>query len=287
MEDALKFYEKARKISDSILPFAKKLVVENAHILDIAEKIEEKIEERGGKPAFPVNISINNIAAHYTPSSDDPTTLKQGDLVKIDYGVHVEGYIWDRAFSMIVGDGKNVLIEAAEKSVERALKAIRPGIMVKEISEVIEETLEEYEVVGVRNLCGHGLERYVEHAPPTIPCVRNDLRDVLEEGKVVAIEVFTTNGSGYVKEADVALIYKFVRNVPVRYVEARRVLKLAREVFQGLPFAKRWLEKYVRGVKLELALSELVEKGAIRAYPVLREIKGALVAQHEESKIVK
>jgi methionyl aminopeptidase len=287
MSEVLEKYDRARKISDEVLPLAKNLVKENVKILEIAEKIEKRIEELGGGIAFPVNISINDNAAHYSPDIDDPMILKEGDLVKVDFGVHVDGYIWDRAFSVLIGGKENELIEASEKAVENVMKMIKVGVKVFEISEVIENTLDEFKLKPIYNLSGHGLDRFIQHAEPSIPNCKNNIQDEIKEGQAIAIEVFSTNGIGLVKESSQTLIYKYEKDKSVRLWEARKILERAKNKFMGMPFAKRWLKDIATGVKLELALKQLVETNAIREYPVLKEESGALVAQREETIIVK
>lgn len=287
MNEVFEKYEKAREISNKVLEFGRSITKEGAKILEIAESMERKIKELGAGIAFPVNISINENAAHYTPSIDDDTVIKAGDLVKVDFGVHVDGYIWDRAFSILVGERKNGLIEAAEKAVENAIKVIKPGIKVCEISEVIENTVKEYSVNPIYNLCGHGLRRFTQHAEPTIPNYKNNIQHEIKEGEVIAIEVFTTNGVGLVKESDQVLIYKYEKDKPVRMWEARKILERAKKDFMGMPFAKRWVKDVAGGAMLELALQQLVDSGSIRKYPVLREVSNSLVAQAEETVVIR
>ena len=287
MDEIVKKYEMSKKISDTVINLAKNLIKENVKILEVAEKIEEEIKNLGGSPAFPVNISINDNAAHYTPDINDPMILKNGDLVKVDFGVHVDGYIWDRAFSLIIGNEKNELIKASERAVENALKAIKPGIKVCEISEIIENTINEFDLKPIYNLSGHGLERFVQHAEPSIPNCKNNIQEEIKEGQVIAIEVFTTNGIGLVKESSQVLIYKYEKDRPSRLWEARKILERAKNEFMKMPFAKRWVRDIASGAKLELILKQLVDSGALRSYPVLREESGCLVAQTEETVIVK
>ncbi|MEM5869717.1 MAG: type II methionyl aminopeptidase [Candidatus Aenigmatarchaeota archaeon] len=287
MDEVLKKYENSKKISDKILEFSKELVKEGIKIIEIAESIENEIKRLGGGIAFPVNISINENAAHYTPDVDDATVLKKGDLIKIDFGVHTDGYIWDRAFSVMIGKENNELIEASEIAVKNALKVIKPGIKVCEISEIIENTVNEFKLRPIYNLSGHGLERFTQHAEPSIPNCKNNIQYQLKEGQVVAIEVFTTNGVGIVKETNQNLIYKYLRERPVRLWEARKILQKAKKDFMGMPFAKRWLKDIATGAKLEIALKQLTDSNALISYPVLREESGALVAQTEETVIVK
>ncbi len=282
-KEVLEKYEKARKVSDEILPFAKSLVKEGASILEVAERIENKIKELGAKPAFPINISINEVAAHYTPDINDQTLIKSGDLVKVDIGVQVDGYIWDRAFSISIGQ-ENQLIKASEKALEEAIKVVKPGIKVFEISEIIEDTVTSLGFNTIKNLSGHGLERFNQHAFPSIPNSKNTIKAEIKD-QVIAIEVFVTDGSGYVKESSPTLIYKFKQNKPVRMYEARKILEMAKSEFDFLPFTKRWI-KGIPPLKIDMALRQLLEVDSIVDFPVLREISGKKVAQSEETLIV-
>lgn len=286
METAEKSYGKALKISSQVLEFAKSIVEPGVKILEIAEKIEEKIDEMGAKPAFPVNVCINEITAHYTPGFNDPTLVKEDDMVKIDIGLHVNGYIADNAFTVFVGRGSHELIKTAEKAVEEANKLVRVGRKVREISSVIDEIVSSRGFNVVRNLTGHGLDRYNLHATPSIPNVKNESEAVLEAGKAIAIEVFVTDGSGWVKESAPVLIYQYSSDKPIRMAEGRKILIRAKRDFHTLPFAKRWI-KDIPLLRLELALRQLAEMGALHEHPILREEHGTLVAQYEKTVLVK
>jgi methionyl aminopeptidase len=285
-EEVLKKYKKSFEISDKVIEFAKGLVEKNVKAFDVAEKIENKVKSLGGGLAFPVNISINEIAAHYTPDINDQLILKENDFVKIDIGVQVEGYISDRAFTVLIGKGTHPLIEAAEKAVREASKVIKPGIKVYEISEIIASTIDEFGFNPIQNLCSHGLDQYVQHARPTIPNGRNTISEKIKVGDVLAIEVFATNGSGFVKESFPILIYRYVQDKPVRLPEARKILEIAKKDFEGLPFAKRWLSNIATGTKLDFALRQLADVEALEPYPILKEESKGLVAQSENTIIV-
>lgn len=286
-EEVLKNYEKAKQVSDNVLPFAKSLVKKGANVLDIAEKIEGEIKKLGAGHAFPVNISINENAAHYTPDINDSTVLKSGDLVKVDFGVHINGYIWDRAFTICVGKQSHNLIKASKKALDDALKLIKPGTKVFEISEVVEDTISEFGFYPIYNLCGHGLDQYDQHTSPIIPNGKNKIQEEIKAGQAVAMEVFTTDGVGIVKESSPILIYKYKQERPVRMWEARKILEVAKTKFNGLPFAKRWLTKVTTPLKIDFALKQLLEVDALVEYPILKEKEGGLVAQTEETVIVK
>lgn len=277
-------YEKARAVSDRVMKFAKTLAKENAKVLDIAEAIEGMIKKLDAKPAWPVNISINDNAAHYTPDINDQLTLKADDFVKVDVGVHVNGYIWDRAFTVCIGKKTHPLIEASEKGLESALKAIKSGVRVCEISEVVDNTVTELGFNPIRNLCGHGLEQHNQHAYPSIPNGKNTIQDEIKD-QVVAMEVFTTTGSGWVKESRPVLIYRYKQDKPVRLWEARQILEKSKVDFERLPFARRWLNG-ISPVKIDMALKQLLDADAIDGYPILREVTNGSVAQTEETVIV-
>ena len=282
-------YGRARSVSDAVVLYARPLLKEGAAALDVVEKVEAKILAAGGGIAFPVNVSINENAAHYTPSAADALRLEHGDLVKIDVGVHVEGYIWDRAFTVCIGQNSHPLIEAAEKALAEAMKIIKPGVKVMEISEVVDSTITALGFNPVRNLCGHGLEQYTQHAALSIPNGRNTIRDELKPGQAIAMEVFATDGVGWIRDSPTVEIFAYVQDRPARMWEARRVLDAARAQFSGLPFAKRWLRELkpaIPAIKIDMALDQLLSTGALRDYPVLREESGGRVAQAEETIIL-
>lgn len=282
-------YEKARSISDSVVLFTKPLVKENTLALGVVEKIENKIKELGGAPAFPVNISINENAAHYTPDINDSLVFKENDLVKIDIGIHVDGYIWDRAFTICIGKKTHPLIEAAERALKESMKLIEPGVKIFEVSEAVESTLEGLGFNPVRNLCGHGLDQYNQHARFSIPNGRNNIQDELQPNQALAMEVFSTDGVGWIKDSTPVLIFGYVQDKPVRLMEARQILQTAKTDFNKLPFAKRWLTKLklpISPFKIDMALKQLLDVEALREFPVLREESGGIVAQAEETIIL-
>lgn len=284
-KEVVEKYKLAHDISDKVIDFARPLVKENAKILDIAEKIEKKIVELGAKPSWPVNFSINEVAAHVTPAINDPTILKENDLVKVDIGCQVDGYISDRAFTFCIGKKSHPLIETSEKATKAALDALKPGVTVSEISGLIDDIVTESGFKPIRNLAGHSMSQNSQHEPPTIPNSRtNDMTEILD-GTPIAIEVFTTDGNGWVKESSPTTIYKFLQDKPVRMPEARKILEMAKNDFEMLPFATRWL-KDISPVKLEMALRQLVTAEALEAFPPLKEEANGMVAVYEDTKIV-
>jgi methionyl aminopeptidase len=279
-EEELERYRKAGKILAEVRIEAVKKVQAGASILETANFIENLIKEKGAFPAFPCNISRNEEAAHATPAKNDTACFKQGDLVKLDIGVHIDGYIADTAITVDLGDNKE-LVKAAEAGLASAIKIIRAGVSTSEIGETIEKAINEFGYKPIVNLTGHGLMRYHQHAPPQIPNRRIEKGVILKANDVIALEPFATNGIGRVVEGTSIEIYSFVAAKPVRLPQARQVLKEI-EPYKTLPFAKRWLNT----PRLDMALRQLEVVGAIRSYPVLREESSGLVSQAEHTLIV-
>ena len=248
--------------------------------LDLVESIEVQVEEEGAALAFPLNLSLNEDAAHDTASQGDVRVFTKGDVAKLDLGVQIEGYIADTATTIDLGNN-SLLLEASERALDAAIKAVRPGATAGELGAAIQKEIECRGYRPISNLTGHGLDRYILHRPPTIPNVGVNGGVVLEEGMVFAIEPFATTGSGHVGEKTRKEIYSQVSQKPVRIPAARAILNKVKDR-HGLPFARRWLDEK----KLDIALSSLVRSQVLHVYPVLSDIPGSLVSQHEHTVIV-
>jgi methionyl aminopeptidase len=279
-QDVMEKYRKAGVILKEVRENAIPRVKKGARLLDVADAIEAEIAEKGGRPAFPVNISINSEAAHDTPGIGDERAFGD-DMVKVDIGVHVDGYIADTAVTVDLS-GNPDLVKASQKALEEAIKLVRPGVNTSELGRVIEETIEGFELKPIYNLTGHGLERYVQHAEPSIPNKRIGQGTVLEEGQVIAIEPFATNGIGIVVEGSLMEIFSLLKMKPVRMPHEREALKAIQE-YNGLPFARRWLG----GIKyIDKTLTSFMRQGIIHGYPVLVEHQRGLVSQAEHTMMV-
>lgn len=284
-KEILNKYKKAGKINAEIRQKISHMLKPGLKILDLANKVEGLVEKKGAKPAFPVNISINEVAAHYTPSFADTREIQEGDLVKIDIGTHIDGYIGDMAFTYC--SQPNHLIKASEKVLEKAIKIIKPGVSISEIGTIIEETAKTQGVGVIVNLTGHTLDKYVFHGPPSILNVKNNLDHKFKEWDVIALEPFITETNGQVKNSGTVEIYRYLMDRPVRLMEARKILAMARDEYNSLPFAKRWLYKKFSPIKVSLALRQLGAVEALETYPVLKEIESKPIAQSEHTIIVR
>jgi methionyl aminopeptidase len=280
----IKKITQAGKIAQEVITWIKPQIKKGMPLLEIADKIESKINELGGKPAFPTNLSINEIAAHYTPSYDD-TTLASG-LLKVDFGVHVDGWISDTAFSVDLENSSEnkKLIEASEKALEKALKTINENVRTNEIGKEIQSVIESYGFKPITNLTGHQIEQYSLHAGLTIPNIDDGRKELIKKG-LYAIEPFATNGSGKVYDGKPSGIYSLVEFKNIRNPSAREILGYISEEYNTIPFCSRWLIKKF-GTKSMIALKQLEENGNLHQYPQLIEVNKGKVAQSEHTVLI-
>ncbi|MBI2654317.1 type II methionyl aminopeptidase [Candidatus Woesearchaeota archaeon] len=276
-------YIKAGRISAEVLEYGKSLIRKGNSLLDATEKIEAKIFELGGKPAFPVQISCNEIAAHFCPEEDDKIIFEE-QVVSLDLGVHVDGAIGDNAYTIDLSGSYLDLVKAAQKALEEALKIVNVGTELREIGKVINDTIKSYGYNPVRNLSGHGLDIYNIHTKPTIPNIDNGDKTNLAKNMAFAVEPFSTTGSGVVFESGLPSVFMLEKKKPVRSPVTREVLKEI-EGYEGLPFTKRWLTKKF-GAKTDFALRELSQLNMIHKFPPLVEVNKGIVAQAEHSVLI-
>jgi len=283
-EENIEKYRKAGKIAAKARKKSKKIIKKGKSFLEAAEEIENYIEGQGGKPAFPVNLSTNNEAAHYTPGKDARKEFNEEQVVKVDIGVHVDGYVGgDTAYTKDFTEENFELVKASEIALENAISLAKAGRKIKEISKEIQETIEEKGFKPIRNLSGHGLGERTTHTEPTIPNVKTNTTEELKEGQIIAIEPFASTGQGRVKEGKKAEIYGYNKPIQIRDRTARKIMKQAEKEYKELPFAKRWIQGQYQELKMKMALKNLTNKKALKKYPVLKDDEGSLVSQAEKT----
>jgi methionyl aminopeptidase len=273
-------YVEAGKIAAKILRDGAKEIRVGGSYFDLIESIEARVTEVGAELAFPLNLSLNEDAAHDTASREDPRVFARGDVAKLDLGVHIDGYIADTATTIDLGNN-SLLLQASEQALESAIRKIRPGVAAGELGTAIQTEIESRGYRPISNLTGHGLDRYIQHTSPTIHNVSIAGGVIFEEGMVFAIEPFATTGSGHVGEKTRVEIFSQLTEKPVRVPAARAILEKVKDR-RRLPFARRWIGEK----KLDIALPVLIRSGILHAYPVLADIPGSLVSQHEHTIIV-
>ena len=281
----LQDYIEAGKIAKEVAERSKSLIKVGNSLLEVAETIEKWIKEKAGI-AFPVNLSINENASHYTPSIDEKTVFGENDVVNVDIGTHVNGRIGDIAYTIDLSGEQGKLVEASEKALENAISLVKAGRTTKEIGEEIEKTIISYGFKPIRNLSGHGLRDYEVHAEPSIPNTKVDYEEELEEGQIIAIEPFASTGEGYVREDRRTEIFSFNQEVLTRNMNARGILAFIQNEYKTLPFAERWLARSYDPFKLKVALKELLVRDALNQYPILKDVAGSLVSQAEVTLLV-
>jgi len=244
---------------------------------DVAEEIEGFIRSQGARPAFPVNISVNWEAAHYTPSPEDDRRLQTGDVVKLDLGAQVDGFLSDTAVTVEIGAGRyGPLIRASREALLRAEALLRPGRETGSLAREIEQEIHRHGFKPVRDLTGHTIERYLLHAGKSLPNASGFPSTVLREGEVVALEPFATNGEGHIENGPFGNIVRFRGPPPPEPAELGELYRR----FSTLPFCARWIEDE----DLRRRLGRL--RRHLQSYPVFLETGRGMVSQSEHTLLI-
>lgn len=283
--ELLKIYERLGAIARDALNYAMSIAEPGIPILELCEKVENRIRQSGAKPAFPVNVSINEVAAHYTATISDKSVIPKGAVVKIDLGAHIDGYIVDTAVTVAFNPMYSQLIKASMKALEAAQLSMKPGATLTSIGAQIERAIRSFGFKPIKNLSGHLIRRYVLHAGKSIPPnYDNGDRQRIIEGEVYAVEPFSTNGAGYVDDGPQVTIYHLLKNPSPRDPHYDVLSYISNEI-GPLPFTPRWLvARFGEGVGN--VINELYIKDYIYGYPVLIEHGKGLVSQVEDTFII-
>jgi len=287
--DALPSLREAGRIAAAARDHGARLIRPGVRVRDVCAAVEEQILSRGGGLAFPTQSSRNSIAAHYCPGPDDPTVYEDGDVAKLDVGVHVDGWVVDTAVTVSVGDGpaQRAVVEAARAALEAAIAAAGPGVPIAHLSAVIEATILARRLRPVANLCGHGVGRWMVHCAPPVPNVPEPrVKAVLEPGLALAIEPFASTGATRMVERGEAQIFRFLDPAgtpPPEGVDAGVMQGL--RALRGLPFARHQLG-HLPAAAVDEGLAALLAQHRLQSYPPLVEPTGALVAQAEHTILV-
>jgi methionyl aminopeptidase len=291
-------YIKAGKIVSKIRTDASKMIKEGCLVLDLVEYVESEILKQDAEIAFPCNVSINEIAAHYTSPANDKTVIHAGDLVKLDLGAMVNGCIADSAvtvmaegniderFSQDQINENQELIEASAAGLEAAIATVRAGVELNKIGAAVHEAISDFDFNPIFNLMGHSLEQYNLHAGISVPNYDNNDTFKLDEGQAVAIEPFATTGIGHVNDAPGHYIYSYMANKPFRMKSTQKVLTYIQNNNQYVPFSGRWITDKFGERRGGIALKQLSDAMAIYPYAPLKEKQGCFVSQKEHTLIV-
>jgi methionyl aminopeptidase len=264
-------------------------VYENMPCIEVCEKVEGLIREKGGKPAFPCNVSINEVAAHYTSPPGDKSTIPPGSTVKVDLGVQVDGYVTDTAFTVSFNSEGRSMVATAEYALKVALDNIHGEMALGKIGSLIETAIRNRGYKPISNLTGHSVGRYLIHAGTSIPNVSQVSLGKVRTGEIYALEPFVTlpEAIGRVDDSPQSTIYRMAKTKSVKDQAAKKLLKHIEVNFRTLPFAERWLIGIVPKEQHKAAFKELLTSKAVMRYPVFVEESGKPVAQAEHTVLLK
>ena len=288
-EEALQKFRLSGKILRETREEMRNYVKENMPIIEVCEKTEALIREKGGKPAFPTNVSINEVTAHYTSPPGDRSVIPENSVVKVDLGVQIDGYVTDTAFTACFNPEYRIMTETAELALKTAIAAITDEVSVGKIGAAVEAAIKNRGYKPISNLTGHSVGRYLIHAGTSIPNVNQISFTKLHAGEIYALEPFVTVREAYgaVEDAPQKTIFRLIKPKAGKTQQAKLLLKFIEENFFTLPFAERWLQGAIPEEKHKEAFKELISTKAITSYPVLVEISRKTVTQAEHTILVK
>jgi methionyl aminopeptidase len=288
-EEIYEKYIHAGKIASEARDLGLKIIKPGVSLLEVANKVESKILENGAGIAFPVNISINDVAAHYSPSHNDKLVFKKGDVVKLDVGAHLDGYIADTAVTVELETDKYAdMIKAAEEGLNTAIDMMKPGTRLSSIGSKVSKAIASHGFKPIDNLTGHSLEKFILHSGisvPSVPDIMNKYK--LKEGDVLAVEPFATNGAGHVisgASSNIFLCKNPIKSKRTRDKRAKIIYSRLFKIFKTLPFAERWTTDIFENN--ETILRRLTFLGLIKNYPQLVDAGKGIVTQKEHTIII-
>ncbi|KAJ1644664.1 Methionine aminopeptidase 2 [Coemansia asiatica] len=293
---------RAAEVHREVRQYAQSVIKPGVDLADVAEMIENGtralVEAKGFEAGigFPTGLSINHCAAHYTPNSGDHVIVQKDDVLKVDFGVHVNGNIIDSAFTMSWNDRYDPLLNAVRDATNTGIREAGIDVRLGDIGAAIQEVMESYEIeLGgktipirpLRNLCGHNIGSYVIHGGKSVPIVANGDQTRMEEGELFAIETFGTTGKGLVFEEGVCSHYaKNSAHAMPRLPSAKKLLSTIEKNFGTLPFCRRYIDRLGES-HYYLGLKHLVDDGIVTAYPPLCDVQGSYTAQFEHTFILR
>tara|TARA_B100000959_G_scaffold275134_1_gene328041 strand:- start:2085 stop:3098 length:1014 start_codon:yes stop_codon:yes gene_type:complete len=323
-EDDLKQWRDAGHVARRTLEGIKPEIVAGKPWIDVIDSAERFIRRHGGQAAFPVTISVNEMAAHYTTNTEltppegyeGEMIFEKGDLVKLDVGVHIKGALGDNALTVEVGNGgmHTEQIKAAKEARDAAIEKMHPGTSWHEVGEAAQQVAIDAGFQPIRNLCGHQMERWNLHSGLSVPmyaCGPSNpgFKGKVEVGGVYAIEPFNTTGdTGMIEDVPPtgsSNILRVTGDVRIRRALSKGKLKplgatMARyieERYNTLPFAQRWAypllskpfpeeDNDALREKWKALVKKLTSIRFLEVYSALRDVDGGVVGQFEHTAYI-
>ena len=278
-------YRTSGNIVKEVRPVVESAVRPGARFLEVCDLVREEVEGRGGRLAFPTGIGVNEVTAHYAPQEGDESVFGEEDLVKVDFGVHVDGYVTDTSVTVTLNPEFNLLLEATQRALDAAIATARKESRTGEIGRVIHGEATRFGFRTIQNLTGHTLDRYTVHAGKSIPNIYMPHMQDLKKGDVFAIEPFLTlgNAAGYVVDAPSQTIFSIVVRKKTGDSKLDAFAESVWAERKTLPFTPRWYVGEFGKENVAEMVRKLVSKRVLRAYPTLVEASGSPVAQFEHT----
>ena len=288
LSEALSKYLEAGRIAVKLKEEAKKIADIDVPLVNVCERLELLAMELGGIPAFPVNIGVNEITAHFTSPANDVRKIPENSIVKIDIGVHIEGYIADTAITLSFNQDYQDLIISAQDALQNGINAMKPGVKVSHVGAIIEKTITRFGYRPIRNLMGHRIERFNLHTGKSIPNISGIDGGTIEEGEIYAVEPFSTlqDAAGMVMDSNETVIFRYHKDRRLKSQEAMALLEYIKKEHRFLPFASRWLRSKFSFPSFDNIFEQLIKSRCIIPYRVLVEASGLPVSQAEHTVIV-
>eukprot|EP00471_Norrisiella_sphaerica_P011281 CAMPEP_0184493620 /NCGR_PEP_ID=MMETSP0113_2-20130426/26520_1 /TAXON_ID=91329 /ORGANISM="Norrisiella sphaerica, Strain BC52" /LENGTH=388 /DNA_ID=CAMNT_0026878949 /DNA_START=89 /DNA_END=1255 /DNA_ORIENTATION=+ len=251
----------------------------------IFNKVKPKVEKGIG---FPTCVSVNHIVGHFSPLSDDESKFAEGDMVKVDLGVHLDGYISVAAHTFIIGGGpatgkKADVLKAAHVASECAIRLLKPGAKNGPLTKMFTKVAEEFGVNIVQGVLSHQLERNVIDGEKVIASKfdpenpDSKVEFEFDQNEVYAIDIVMSSGDGKPKEFEQRMTV-FKRDMDSTYQlkmkASRAVFSDIKERFTCFPFTMRAMDEK----KGKFGIRECITHGLVQGYPVLQEKEGEVVA---------
>ncbi|KAK7414436.1 hypothetical protein QQX98_006715 [Neonectria punicea] len=308
----LKNYRKAAEVHRQVRHWVQETVKPGQTLAEIALGIDDGVRALLGNPGlepgqslqaglgFPTGLSLNHCVAHYTPNpGQKDVVLQHQDVMKVDFGVQINGWIVDSAFTMSFDPTYDNLLAAVKDATNTGIRNAGIDVRISDVSAAIQEAMESYEVEihgkvypvkPVRDLCGHDIKHYHIHGEKTIPFIKNSIQTKMEEGEIFAIETFGSTGRGSIRDGQGVYGYGLSDNAPERVnlplSSANRLYKTIKENFGTLVFCRRYLDhlgcdRYLAG------LNCLVSNGILQSYEPLMDIPGSYSAQFEHTILLR
>ncbi|GJN04152.1 hypothetical protein PR202_ga21675 [Eleusine coracana subsp. coracana] len=295
---------RAAEVHRQVRKYMRSIIKPGMLMIDLCETLENMvrklIKENGLQAgiAFPTGCSLNWVAAHWTPNSGDQTVLQYDDVMKLDFGTHIDGHIVDCAFTVAFNPMFDPLLQATRDATNTGIKEAGIDARLCDVGAAIQEVMESYEVEingkvfqvkSVRNLNGHSIGPYQIHAGKSVPIVKGGEQTKMEEGEFYAIETFGSTGKGFVREDLECSHYMKnfdVGHVPLRVAKAKQLLGTINNNFGTLAFCRRYLDR-LGETKYLMALKNLCDTGIVQPYPPLCDVKGSYVSQFEHTILLR